>query len=140
MNVATTSSSSSPDFEVYPTKSENILVENFLFNNSPRTRNGLLGGSMRVPGPRIYSPGLRSSIRIRPIDEDIYSLHGSERGVDVASPLVPNGIRHTRSVSNALQPGNSPRPPPYVLTKQASKSSSAIKPPPPYPGRTPVSF
>uniref|UniRef100_A0AC34QQI6 Uncharacterized protein n=1 Tax=Panagrolaimus sp. JU765 TaxID=591449 RepID=A0AC34QQI6_9BILA len=146
LNVPTTScssdlaSSSSPDYEIFPiTKSETVVCDDFVLNNRMRARNGLIGGSMRVSGP-VHFPGLRASVRSRPtiqaIEEDAFSLNGSERGVDVPTPLMPNRIRQTRSVSNAasLHSVNSPRPPPYTL--QASRSSCTIKhPPPPYPGR-----
>uniref|UniRef100_A0AC34GJL1 Uncharacterized protein n=1 Tax=Panagrolaimus sp. ES5 TaxID=591445 RepID=A0AC34GJL1_9BILA len=104
---------------------------------------------MRAPRPNSGChphPSLRNSIRIRPPlhgqpEEDIYSLCGSERGIDVPSPLIPNGsIRHTRSVSNAMSSISvSVNRAPYALSKQSSKAT--IKPPPPYPGRvmTPTS-
>jgi hypothetical protein len=96
---------------------------------------------MRLPsGPSGCHPhpSLRNSIRIRPAlhgqpEEDIYSLCGSERGIDVPSPLIPNGsIRHTRSVSNAMSAIS-------VTTTTNSRpqynTKSGVKPPPPYPGR-----
>jgi hypothetical protein len=94
---------------------------------------------MRLPGGPSGChphPSLRNSIRIRPTlqgqpEEDIYSLCGSERGIDVPSPLIPNGhIRHTRSVSNAMSAisvTTTNSRPPYT--------KSGVKPPPPYPGR-----
>uniref|UniRef100_A0A914YUW6 Uncharacterized protein n=2 Tax=Panagrolaimus superbus TaxID=310955 RepID=A0A914YUW6_9BILA len=145
-------SSSSPDYESFPLiKSETVVCDNFVLNNRLRARNTIFGGSMRAPRPTSGChphPSLRNSIRIRPPplqgpspEEDIYSLCGSERGIDVPSPLIPNGsIRHTRSVSNAMSSISvtTVNRASYALSKQSSKA--IIKPPPPYPGRVMVSF
>uniref|UniRef100_A0A7E4VQM4 Secreted protein n=1 Tax=Panagrellus redivivus TaxID=6233 RepID=A0A7E4VQM4_PANRE len=146
------SSDSSPDYDVFPlTKSETVVCDDFALNNRIRARNSIIGGSMRVPGGLPSMLHLRNSIRYRPHqvngpipDEDIFSLNGSERGIDVPTPLnppPPSALRHTRSVSSAV----THRPPPYGNSPSRSGTPNTVKPPPPYPGRvgtptTPTSF
>lgn len=131
------------------TLAETVVCDNFALNNRLRARNTIFGGSMRLPGSSGCHPhpALRNSTRLRPPlqgqpeEEDIYSLCGSERGIDVPSPLIPNGsIRHTRSVSNAMSSISVTTTTTNRAQYALSKQQNSVKPPPPYPGRVMVSY
>jgi hypothetical protein len=138
--------SSSPDYDYFPSqhlhrKNNSASSENASYasiGSFSRTRNGLMGGSLRCPPARRIGAYRSPAQLIHAIDEDIVSLHGSERAVDVSSPLkeLPPRAPATAKTVRHAPPYPAPRPP----SGQQRSNSFKCHPPPPYPGRvlTPI--
>uniref|UniRef100_A0A914EP54 Uncharacterized protein n=1 Tax=Acrobeloides nanus TaxID=290746 RepID=A0A914EP54_9BILA len=154
---------SSPDYDIYHKKTGSYGSDSgsyaSIIRNSLRPRNGIIGGSLRyTPNnlPNSRNGAIRLSSNIGLIEEDVVSLNGSERAVDVPTPIrdLPPRVPSHHSISSSKPPppppARAPVPPPYPAaakppamprlmhssTNSSITSISSIRhPPPPYPGR-----